>query len=276
MFTFEALNHAGKSQTISVKALDSGEAHEIIKAMGYVPTSLRKENSMPPVRLRDKPVRSKRAPLRRDKTKAVLLVSTLLIGVATAIFYFSDLSATETSVPQEKLQEQGQASPSIPLRSQLDGESQLNEANLQLKEIRRQIKEHLDPAIRSFENDQFGLKSSLASIGVRGSKDLKDKPKARVFAGELAEVVAYLELLRRKKQGYESAAFELEAVIRRYSRQQAALDAGLGDDELERFSYTLKQIDSRLNALEGEAVDIDPTMVDQVVDRALGNKDDGG
>jgi membrane protein implicated in regulation of membrane protease activity len=152
----------------------------------------------------------------------------------------------------------------------VDGASQLlGDMKASLYRISEELQQRIRPAISRLTTDRDHLKQRLLSLGITDSGDLAGSHEAGVLAREFAETVRYLNALEQKNDAYGSAAFELGALVRRLERQQVVLKAGLPEEEIERLTVQLKTIDRQLDLGDGPLEELDPIIMQEIIDRGL-------
>lgn len=149
--------------------------------------------------------------------------------------------------------------------------SPLDKAKESLRKILSEDNEKIIPVLRKLYERRDEAKKRLLDSGINSSEDLRGNQQAQLLAGELAEIVSYVNVMEKKRQSYRNAEFSLEVMIRRLELRNVVAKAGLTDEEMNEIEITLKTINAGLEKETQVARQLSPTEIDGLVDEALLN-----
>jgi hypothetical protein len=111
------------------------------------------------------------------------------------------------------------------------------------------------------------LKKEATSIA-----GIKDNPAAQLRAKRLRDLVQKIDGFEKKKADYELALYRGQTVLRDLERQLTLKAAGIGDDELEQVSLTLRLVDAKLRG-DFDITPLASVEVEAVLRKELGWQD---
>lgn len=147
--------------------------------------------------------------------------------------------------------------------------SSVADAEAGLSRVRDHLRSTLTPAIARLTCDADDLRARLKDQGVSRSADLRSNPRGQVLAEELAEVLHYRAAVTAAITVHESAAFELDSLLRRLRRAELVERAGLPEAEILRINTTLRLLDGALAERSGQPEAMTELELDALIDREL-------
>ena len=145
----------------------------------------------------------------------------------------------------------------------------LQDAQNKLSQLQHELILKLKPAIKQLSAEKDKIKIQLLEMGVKSSVELKDNYQAQTIAGELTEIVQYLNVMNKRKEIYEKACFDLEGLIRRIKRNHLANDAGLSQGEMKNINMMLKSADVRIENDTEITTEFSPVEIDKIIDQEI-------
>jgi hypothetical protein len=109
-----------------------------------------------------------------------------------------------------------------------------------------------EQARTKLDGDKEELVLKLGRAGVNAPMDLKTHPQARIYAEELQEVVAQIDLAKKKYREREEAIERMESAIRRYERITLLRGAGIDEQDLTEIGKTIAELEVKLAKISNE------------------------
>lgn len=124
--------------------------------------------------------------------------------------------------------------------------------------------------LKQYREQKQQLVGQIRELGVSKPDDLKDNPKAKTLALELAELAQQVELLERAYERSDVDIVKTESLLRRLERRAALKQATVSEQDVVELRTLIAGVDDQLTqALEDRAAAPQDLQVETVLEQEL-------